>query len=90
MRILSLALIAALPCLCAPITKGERQRLIAHLEMTNAWLKSEVAGLSAAQLSFRPAADAWSISDVVEHLAIASIVPRSFDQESRDLVIDSN
>jgi hypothetical protein len=71
MRTLAFLLIAALPVVCAPMTKGERQRLIAHLDMTNAWLKSEVAGLSAAQLSFRPAPDAWSVSDVVEHLAIA-------------------
>lgn len=39
--------------------------------MTEAWLVSEVAGLSDAQLTFRPAPDAWSVRDVVEHLGIA-------------------
>ena len=54
-----------------PLTPGDRQRLVAHLEMTEAWLGSEVTGLSAAQLAFRPAPDAWSVNDVVEHLGIA-------------------
>ncbi len=54
-----------------PITPADRQRLVAHLEMTEAWLVSEVTGLSAAQLAFRPAPDAWSVKDVVEHLGIA-------------------
>ncbi len=54
-----------------PISPGDRQRLVAHLEMTEAWLVSEVAGLSDVQLTFRPALDAWSVRDVVEHLGIA-------------------
>ena len=36
----------------------ERQRLIAHLEMTGAWFIDEVTGLTPAQLAFRPAAGA--------------------------------
>jgi hypothetical protein len=55
----------------APLTPGERQRLVAHLEMTESWLVSEVDGLSEAQLKFRAAPDRWSVMDVVEHLAIA-------------------
>lgn len=54
-----------------PMTAGDRQRLVAHLEMTEAWLVSEVTGLSAAQLGWRPSPDAWSVKDVVEHLGIA-------------------
>jgi hypothetical protein len=54
-----------------PVTAGERQRLVAHLEMTASWLASEVAGLSEAQLTFRPSPTAWSVEDVVEHLGIA-------------------
>lgn len=53
------------------MTAGERQRLVAHFEMTNAWLASEVTGLSEAQLTFRMTPESWSIMDVVEHLAIA-------------------
>jgi len=50
----------------------ERQRLVAHLEMTGAWLPDEVSGLSPAQLQFRPAPGMWNILEVVEHLAISS------------------
>ena len=54
-----------------PMTPGERQRLIAHLEMTESWLASELEGLSYKQLTFKSTPDTWSIKDVVEHLAIA-------------------
>ncbi len=54
-----------------PLTAGERQRVLAHFEMTEAWLLSELDGLSDAQLTFRMTPDSWSIKDVVEHLAIA-------------------
>jgi hypothetical protein len=53
------------------MTDGDRQRLLAHLQMTESWLLSEVAGLSEAQLRFRTKPDSWSIIDVVEHLSIA-------------------
>jgi hypothetical protein len=53
-----------------PLTDRERQRLIAHLEMTERWLSDEVARLSPAQLAFRPAPDAWSIMQVVDHLVV--------------------
>jgi len=51
-----------------PLTELERQRLIAHLEMTERWLTDEVAGLSAAQVAFRPSPDSWTILDIVDHL----------------------
>ena len=53
------------------MTQGDRQRLVAHLEMTGRWLVSELDGLSTSQLQYRPSPDSWSISEVVEHLAIA-------------------
>jgi hypothetical protein len=56
----------------APLTELERQRLVAHLEMTSAWFPDEVSGLSPAQLQFRPAPGVWSILEVVEHLNITS------------------
>jgi hypothetical protein len=55
----------------ASLTSLERQRLVAHLEMTGNWLASEVSGLSPAQLQFRPAPGAWSILEVVEHLLVS-------------------
>jgi hypothetical protein len=53
------------------MTTGERQRLIAHLEMTESWLESEVKGLSDTQREFKMTADSWSVEEVVMHLAIA-------------------
>jgi hypothetical protein len=53
------------------MTAGERQRVIAHFEMTDAWLASELVGLSDAQLTFKMTPESWSIKEVVEHLAIA-------------------
>ena len=64
-------LAASTPAFAGPMTEGERQRLLAHLEMTEQWLVSELDGLSQAQLTFRMTPDSWSVQDVVEHLAIA-------------------
>jgi uncharacterized damage-inducible protein DinB len=58
------------PAAEAQLTALERQRLIAHLDMTASWLEDELAGLSAAQLAFRPAPAAWSILDVLDHLVV--------------------
>jgi hypothetical protein len=68
---------AALLCLAvvAPaaegITDGDRQRLLAHLEMTEQWLVSEVEGLTPQQATFHMTPESWSVLEVVEHLAIA-------------------
>ena len=59
------------PVAADPMTTGDRQRLVAHFEMTEAWLVTELDGLSEAQLAWRPAPDVWSVKDVVEHLGIA-------------------
>ena len=72
--ILSVALAALLSTVsvsAGPMTAGERQRLIAHFDMTSAWLESEVAGLSKAQVMFKMTPESWSVMEVVEHLAIA-------------------
>ena len=73
-RLFTLAVLLAVTILrlgAAPMTDGERQRLLAHLDMTESWLVSEVGDLSDEQLRFRRAPDTWNIMDVVEHLAIA-------------------
>ena len=54
----------------APLTELERQRLIAHLELTASWLADEISGLSPAQLSFRRAPGAWTILEVLDHLVV--------------------
>ena len=68
---LALALLAcAAPAAEAQLTHLERQRLIAHLEMTAGWLEDELSGLTPAQIAFRPAAAAWNILDVLDHLVV--------------------
>ena len=54
----------------AQITDLERQRLVAHLEMTASWLEDELSALSAAQANFRPSANAWTILEVLDHLVV--------------------
>jgi hypothetical protein len=53
-----------------PLSDVERQRLVAHLDMTERWLVDEVLRLSPTQLSFKPASNAWSIMQVVDHLMV--------------------
>lgn len=60
------------PSVAAALTAVERQRLIAHLEMTASWLVDELAGVSRAQLDFRPSPDAWSIMQVIDHLVVVA------------------
>jgi uncharacterized damage-inducible protein DinB len=54
------------------LTPVERQHLVAHLEMTAAWLADEVANLTPAQANFRRERDAWTIAQVVEHLVVVA------------------
>lgn len=70
------ALMTSLLCCVMPsaasaeITPLERQRLVAHLEMTASWLTDEVSGLSQQQLQFRRAPGSWTILEVFEHLIV--------------------
>jgi hypothetical protein len=54
------------------MTELERQRLVAHLETTAAWLVDEVSGLTTDQVEFRSAPNAWTIAQVIEHLVIVA------------------
>ena len=45
--------------------------VVKHLEETRDAFVAAVSGLSEAQQRFKPSADAWSIADIVEHLALA-------------------
>ena len=53
------------------LTTKERRFAVNHLkESKEAYLKS-VKGLSAAQLSFKPASDRWSVQECMMHIALA-------------------
>lgn len=83
----------------AAITDLERQRLLAHLDMTERWLVDEVSGLSPAQLAARPAPEAWNILEVLDHLVLVGPIywedlqkalktePRALDAADRDASI---
>jgi hypothetical protein len=66
-------MITKLFVLMALVSPGalERQRLVAHFEMTESWLADEVSHLTPAQQHFRPSPGAWSILDCVEHLDLS-------------------
>jgi hypothetical protein len=69
--ILSVAqLLTATAPAVAQMTDLERERLVAHLEMTASWLEDEVSHLSQAQVEFRRAPGTWSILEVLEHLVV--------------------
>jgi 5-methylcytosine-specific restriction endonuclease McrA len=74
--VLTVIALASFVAVAAPaasaLTSAERQHLVAHLEMTAAWLADEVADLTPAQLSFRREPGAWTISEVVEHLVLVA------------------
>lgn len=69
-----LMLVATALSAAAPLTAIERQRLVAHLEMTERWLLDEVSGLSPAQLDYRPAPKTWSVRDVLDHLVVVGAI----------------
>jgi hypothetical protein len=77
------ALLLSLPAVAGPMTPGERQRLVAHFEMTEAWLEDEVKHLSPAQLTFKMTPESWSVEEVVMHLAIAE--PQYWQQFNESL-----
>ncbi len=54
-----------------PLTNDERQQLEAHLEASRQHFRDAVAGLSAEQWAYKPAADRWSVAECAEHLAAA-------------------
>jgi len=70
-RIVVLTCVVVAPAAAEGMKDGDRQRLLAHLDMTENWLVSELDGLTTQQLTFRMSSESWSIMEVVEHLAIA-------------------
>ena len=74
----ALATLAAIatttPAATPQLTALERQRLAAHLEMTERWLGDEVARLSPTQLDFHATPATWSVRDVVDHLVVVGTI----------------
>jgi hypothetical protein len=68
--VLALALPATAHSRAAEISELDRQRLVAHMNMTSSWLIDEVSNLSKGQLEFRAAPGSWTIMEVLEHLIV--------------------
>jgi len=71
MRLVIALCAIVLPVFGGSFSSKERARLSSHLELSESWLKDEVAGLSKEQLNYHSAPDIWSIAEVLEHLAVA-------------------
>jgi hypothetical protein len=85
-RLLTLVILIAASTASAsaePLSEGDRQRLLAHLRMSEGWLATEVEGLTPAQLRYRMTPESWTILDVVEHLVVAE--PQYWQQLQRSL-----
>ena len=65
-------LLGAGPSVAAPMTTLDRQRLVAHLEMTASWFVDEISRLSPAQLAFRPTPESWTILEIIDHLVVVA------------------
>jgi hypothetical protein len=68
---LSLATFLVTGLFAQDVTAEERANGLAHLEKTRAGVLAAAAGLSEAQLNFKPAPDKWSVAQVLEHIASA-------------------
>lgn len=74
MRSLSCTLligISLLPLSAEPISKGDREFGMSALHASRKLFLDSVAGLSDAQLNFKPAPERWSIAEVAEHIALS-------------------
>lgn len=68
---LALAVLTAPWLKAEPLTAEELAQATAHLKKTSAWFIGSTAGLSEAQLSFKPGPTRWSVAEVAEHIAAA-------------------
>ena len=84
LRILLVMCVLCVPVFAQGMKDGDRQRLLAHLDMTESWLVSELDGLTNDQLKFQMSPDSWTIMQVVEHLAIAE--PQYWEQAKESML----
>ncbi len=62
---------ALMPLRAEPIAQGDRELGMSALRASRKLFLDSVAGLSEAQLNFKPAPEKWSIAEVAEHIALA-------------------
>lgn len=69
-RLSAATLICSVGCL-AQLTQHERDLALSYLYSSQKQFVDSVAGLSPAQLNFKPAPDRWSIAECAEHIMLA-------------------
>ncbi len=69
--IIGIALIGSFATAQSTLSDEDRGKALDHLKKTNAELMTAVKGLSEEQLNYKASADAWSIANCVEHIAIS-------------------
>lgn len=72
LALLVLAMAAA--AFAQPLTRGERDRAMSHMQATRKMFLDALSGLSDAQWKFKPDAQKWSIAECAEHVAISEDV----------------
>src|ERR1700689_2041610 len=70
---LSLLLCAAAPVFAADgsMTPAERAYLLEQLESSKKNMLASIQGLSAAQWTYKPAPEVWSVQECAEHIILA-------------------
>ena len=71
LTLLAAPLLLAPATLAQPLNQLERDYAAGALHSTNKMFIDTIAGLSDAQMKWKPAPDAWSIAEVAEHIALA-------------------
>src|SRR5262249_22301914 len=87
MRRIGNVVLAAVVCLAGAagraqgVSEADKDRAVQYLETTKKGVLEATKGLSEAQWNFKPAADKWSIAQVMEHIAAAEDFIRGMDAE---------
>src|SRR5947208_15547302 len=63
------------------VTQAEKDKALQYLETTKKNVLEATKGLSEAQWNFKPAADRWSVAQVMEHIAAAEDFLRETTKE---------
>jgi DinB superfamily len=63
------------------VLQADKDRALVYLESTKKGVVEATKGLSDAQWNFKAAPDRWSLSEVMEHLAVAEDMIRGMNQE---------
>jgi DinB superfamily len=78
---LLLACLSAIAAQAQELTQADKDRALNYLESTKKGLLDATKGLSAAQWSFKPAPDRWSVAEITEHVAAAEDMLRGLAQQ---------